>query len=49
METGWSYLFIGKCAEARTHFQKALELLAAAPDAAIAEQVQKGIDACRGK
>jgi tetratricopeptide (TPR) repeat protein len=45
-ELGWSYYFMGKCADARPAFQKALDLLASQPDPNIAAQAQNGLNAC---
>ncbi len=45
-ELGWSYYFMGKCADARPAFQKALDLLASQPDANIMAQARNGLAAC---
>ena len=45
-ELGWSLYFLGKCADARPAFQRALDLLASQPDANIAAQAYNGLAAC---
>ncbi len=45
-ELGWSFYFLGKCADARPAFQRALDLLTSQPDANIAAQARNGLAAC---
>jgi len=52
MELGWSYYRLGKCAEARSSFQKSLEWIAgstAAGASDIINQTMAGLKACEGK
>ncbi len=48
-EMGWSYYKLNRCGDARPAFDRALGLLARAPDPNIMAQAQQGLQACEGR